>query len=69
MIVVVFLLLLGSASFGLYYILKILWEVRQLRVDQTEILQRLEFMKRRMDGCRLATRLVRLSSVTLGRTR
>ncbi len=50
MIVVVFLLLLGASSFGLYYLIRVLGEVRQLRVDQTEVLQRLEFMKRRLDG-------------------
>lgn len=44
----VFFLLLVSSAAGFYYLSRILAEVRCLRVDQTEILQRLEAIKRRM---------------------
>lgn len=43
-----FLLIIGGFSLGFYYMGKILREVRSMKVDQIEILQRLEYLKRKL---------------------
>jgi len=47
--VFLFLMMVLISCVGFYYLSKLLREMHLLKIDQTEILQRLEFLKRRLD--------------------